>query len=239
MRDLRATFVTRRWARNLASARRASLAILHGPGTPRERAMAEAVATEWAGRHVSLTRRLVTSSLAGAAIAWWLTGLAAAAPVTVVGGIALAAAACDLHSRRIPNELVLVGVVVVAAAWGLVGTFDGRMMGDVASDVLVGCLLSGAPLLLAIWLVAPHLIGGGDWKLLGVCGLALGYAAPLAAVVMVAVCFGSMLVVAALTHRRHVPLAPAIAAGYAVAVGVAIAQPQLVDGVVLVSAPSW
>jgi Flp pilus assembly protein protease CpaA len=194
--------------------------------------MAEAqAATEWAGRYVSPTRRFVASSLAGAAIAWWLTGLAAAAPVTVVGAVALAAAAYDLHSRRIPNELVLIGMGAVAAAWGLVGTFDSRMMGELARDLLVGCLLSGAPLLLAIWLVAPHLIGGGDWKLLGVCGLALGYAAPLAAVVMVAVCFGGMLVVAAATHQRHVPLAPAIAAGYAVAVGVAITQPQLVGGV--------
>jgi leader peptidase (prepilin peptidase)/N-methyltransferase len=193
--------------------------------------MAEAVATEWAGRYMSLTRHVVAFSLAGAAIAWWLTGLAAVAPVTVVGAIAVAAAACDLHSRRIPNELVLVGVVVVAASWGLVGTFDGRMMGELARDVVVGCLLSGAPLLLAIWLVAPHLIGGGDWKLLGVCGLALGYAAPLAAAVMVAVCFGGMLLVAVATHQRHVPLAPAIAAGYAAAVGVAIAQPHLVGGV--------
>ena len=52
------------------------------------------------------------------------------------------------------------------------------MMDELARDIVAGVVLSGAPLLFAIWLVAPRLIGGGDWKLLAVMGVAIGYLDP-------------------------------------------------------------
>lgn len=168
------------------------------------------------------------AAVAGAAVvAWLVTGVAAAAPVVAVGGLTVTAAVCDARTGRIPNGLVLTGLAVVAFAWGIVAAADGRPMGELAGDLAAGALLGGAPVLFAVWLVAPGLVGGGDWKLLAVCGLALGYLAPLAAVAMVVVGFGSAIVVAAVVRRRYVVLGPLLAAGYVVAVIVTLAQPTL------------
>lgn len=168
------------------------------------------------------------AAVAGAAVvAWLVTGVAAAAPVVAVGGLTVTAAVCDARTGRIPNGLVLTGLAVVAFAWGIVAAADGRPMGALAGDLAAGALLGGAPVLFAVWLVAPGLVGGGDWKLLAVCGLALGYLAPLAAVAMVVVGFGSAIVVAAVVRRRYVVLGPLLAAGYVVAVIVTLAQPTL------------
>ena len=120
---------------------------------------------------------------------------------------------------------MLGGLAVVAFTWGIVAAVDDRTMGGLAHDLAVGCLLGGGPLLFAVWLVAPRLIGGGDWKLLAVCGLALGYLAPLAAVAMVVVGFGAAIVVATIARRRHVVLGPMLAAGYLVAVLAAVVEP--------------
>jgi Flp pilus assembly protein protease CpaA len=170
-------------------------------------------------------RAVVVASGPVAAAAWWLTGRAAAVPVVLVGAIVIAAACCDRATARIPNSLVLAGVVVVGCGWGFVGAFDERMMDQLARDVGAGLLLSGAPLLFAIWLVAPRLIGGGDWKLLAVMGAAVGYADPSLAALAGMVAFGGALVVAAVTRRRHLPLGPLFALGYWVAAAVAVGSP--------------
>jgi Flp pilus assembly protein protease CpaA len=163
-----------------------------------------------------------------AAGAWAVSGHAVAVPVAFVAVVAIAAARIDTRCGRIPNGLVLAGLLTVAASWGLVSSVDGTPMSTVARDVVAGCVLSGAPLLFAVWLASPRLIGGGDWKLLAVLGLTVGYLAPSAAAVVGAVGFAGAILLAAATRRRHVVLGPALAVGYLVAVGLAVVSPQLV-----------
>ena len=171
---------------------------------------------------------VVATAVIGA-ITWLVTGAAAAMPVSLVGGIALVAAVADHRSGRIPNGLVLAGLVVVGCGWGFVGTFDDRQMGPLGADLLAGLLLSGAPFLFVVWLLSPRLVGGGDWKLLAVCGLAIGYLAPVAALVIVMIGFVAAILVAALLRRRHVRLGPLLALGYAAAVLAAISAPELFE----------
>ncbi len=113
-----------------------------------------------------------------AATGWWITGAAVAVPLALVGGVALAAAIEDSHTGRIPNGLVLTGITIVASSWGFVAILDNRMMGPLALDVFAGLALGGAPVVFLIWLVAPRLIGGGDWKLLVVLGAVVGVPRP-------------------------------------------------------------
>ena len=165
--------------------------------------------------------------LIAAVIGWWVTGAAVALPVALVGGIAVAAAIEDVRTGRIPNGLVLTGIAVIACAWGFVATLDNRLMGPLAIDSLAGFVLGGAPVVFVVWLVAPRLIGGGDWKLLVVLGAMIGFVAPASASVIPMVAFGAATLAAAARRRRHVRLGPYLAAGYLVAVAAAITLPDL------------
>jgi Flp pilus assembly protein protease CpaA len=158
---------------------------------------------------------------------WWATGAAVALPVALIGAIAVAAAIEDVRTGRIPNGLVLSGIAVIACAWGFVATLDNRLMGPLAIDSLAGFVLGGAPVVFVVWLVAPRLIGGGDWKLLVVLGAMIGFVAPASASVIPMVAFGAATVAAAVRRRRHVRLGPYLAAGYLVAVAAAITLPDL------------
>ena len=60
-----------------------------------------------------------------AAGAWAVTGQAVAVPVAFVAVVAVAAAHHDTRCGRIPNGLVLAGLLAVAASWGLVSSVDG------------------------------------------------------------------------------------------------------------------
>lgn len=171
---------------------------------------------------------MAVAVVAGGAV-WLLTGVAASMPLAVVGGITVAAAIADHRTGRIPNGLVLTALVVVGCGWGFVGTLDDRQMSPLGTDLLAGLLLSGAPFLFLVWLVAPRLVGGGDWKLLAVCGLAIGYVAPLAAVVIVMVGFVVAVLGAAARRRRHVRLGPMLALGYVTALAAAALAPDLLQ----------
>jgi Flp pilus assembly protein protease CpaA len=160
-------------------------------------------------------------------VAWSLSGAALALTLTLVGGIAVAAAAEDAVSGRIPNGLVLLGLLVVGCSWGFVATVDNRLMRPLGVDMIAGTVLSGAPLVFIVWFVAPRLIGGGDWKLLAVLGAAVGALAPSAASVIPLVAFGAALVAAAGHRRREVRLGPYLAAGYAAAIVAALVAPAL------------
>lgn len=176
---------------------------------------------------VGIVTTLVVAAVIAGGVGWLATGAAASLPVALVAGLAIAAAVADHRTGRIPNGLVLAALVVVGCGWGFVGTFDDRRMTPLGADLLGGLLLSGAPLLFLVWLVAPRLIGGGDWKLLAVCGLAIGYVAPLAAVVIVMVGFVVAVFAAAAARRRHVRLGPMLALGYVAAIAAALVVPSL------------
>jgi Flp pilus assembly protein protease CpaA len=168
----------------------------------------------------------VVAAIAGAA-GWWVTGAAVALPIALVGGVAFAAAIEDARTGRISNGLVIIGVAIVACSWGFVATLDNRMMGPLAIDVLAGLVLGGAPVVFVVWLIAPRLIGGGDWKLLVVLGAVIGFVAPASASVIPMAAFGLATVAAIASRRRHIRLGPFLAAGYVVAVAVTVAQPEL------------
>jgi Flp pilus assembly protein protease CpaA len=165
--------------------------------------------------------------LIAAAIGWWITGAAVAVPVALVGGIAIAAAIEDVRTGRIPNGLVLTGLAVIVCSWGFVATLDNRLMGPLAIDSLAGFALGGAPVMFVVWLVAPRLIGGGDWKLLVVLGAMIGFVAPASASVIPMVAFGAATSAAVAGRRRHVRLGPYLAAGYLAAIAAAITLPEL------------
>ena len=139
----------------------------------------------------------------------------------------LAAAIEDSRTGRIPNGLVLTGITIVACSWGFVAILDNRMMGPLALDVFAGLALGGAPVVFLMWLVAPRLIGGGDWKLLVVLGAVVGFLAPASASVVPMAAFGAAAVAAATGHRRHIRLGPFLAAGYVVAIVAAVVEPEL------------
>jgi Flp pilus assembly protein protease CpaA len=162
-----------------------------------------------------------------AAVSWWVTGDAAAVPVTLVGAVALAAAVSDLRSNRIPNRVILIALGVLAGSWVLVSVVDDRPMAPLLADLSAGLVLSGAPAMFVTWLVAPRVLGGGDWKLLSVLGIAMGFLAPLGATVIVMAAFVGGLAVAAVVRQRNIILGPPLALGYAVAVAAVTLAPDL------------
>ena len=168
-----------------------------------------------------------TASVFAAAAGWWITGAAVVLPLALVGGVALAAAIEDSRTGRIPNGLILTGITIVSCSWGLVAIFDNRLMGPLAVDVLAGLFLGGAPVVFLVWLVAPRLIGGGDWKLLVVLGAVVGFLAPASATVVPMAAFGAAAVTAATRHQRHVCLGPFLAAGYVLAIVATVVEPEL------------
>jgi Flp pilus assembly protein protease CpaA len=95
------------------------------------------------------------------------------------------------------------------------------------ADLTAGLVLSGAPAMFVIWLVAPRVLGGGDWKLLSVLGIAVGYVAPLGATVIVMGAFVGGVAAAAFVRRRNVILGPPLALGYVAAVAAVVAFPDL------------
>ena len=80
------------------------------------------------------------------------------------------AAGFDLHSRRIPNPLIVVGLIL-----GL--TSQGMRAGD--AGLLQGLLAAGAVLLLLILPFAQKMLGGGDVKLAMLIGTWTGTLAAL------------------------------------------------------------
>jgi Flp pilus assembly protein protease CpaA len=167
------------------------------------------------------------AAVVAGAVGWSLTGAAVALPIALVGGVALSAAIEDVRTGRIPNGLVVTGIVIVACSWGFVATLDNRMMRPLAVDLIAGLVLGGAPVVFLVWLVAPQFVGGGDWKLLVVLGAMIGALAPASASVMPVAAFGAAIAAAIARRSRIVRLGPFLAAGYAVAIAAAVARPEL------------
>lgn len=114
-------------------------------------------------------------------------------PLTVVAAAAIAAAAIDLRTRRVPNVLTaaiaLVGLAIAAMGLGRVGIWL----------ALAGCLV-GLALMLPGYLIGA--MGGGDVKLLAAVGTLLGPGATLRAFVASAIAGGLIAVVVAWRRGR-------------------------------------
>jgi leader peptidase (prepilin peptidase)/N-methyltransferase len=146
-----------------------------------------------------------------------VSGRSVTAAVVGVGAVAGLAAIEDLRSRCIANDLMLVGAACVGVGALAAVVLDGREPSRVVGDVLLGVVASGVCVLAAIWVLRPGLIGGGDVKLLGVLGAALGLFAPLVAGLVgpVAVLVAGGMALAA--RSRRVALGPGLVVGFLVA----------------------
>ena len=123
--------------------------------------------------------------------------------------VALAAAVPDIRERRIPNALVLAGLLAVTA----LAVAGGRW-----PDALAGGALA-ATLLALPRLVAPAAVGSGDIKLAGVVGIGVGVTGVIVVVGLAVAAAGIMLAVRAarwsLARGRPLPFAPYLALGVA------------------------
>ena len=120
-------------------------------------------------------------------------------------GVALAASVTDVRERRIPNALVLVGLVVA----GAIAVLGGRWL-----DSLIGSGLGMAVLVLPR-LIARDAVGLGDIKLVGVLGLGAGISG-IVVIVGLAVAAATPVILWASRkghHFRPLPFAPFLAMG--------------------------
>jgi Flp pilus assembly protein protease CpaA len=139
----------------------------------------------------------------------------------IAASLAVAAAATDLSSRRIPNALTGIGAVTTAIVGGLVvANSDVTIV-----DLLGGAALFAGPLLAANLATAGRTPGLGDVKLATVLGAVLGTAGlvvtylTLLAVLATGAVFG--LAWQRRTGERGFPLAPGVAAATCVALAIA------------------
>ncbi len=122
-------------------------------------------------------------------------------------GVTLAASVTDIRERRIPNELILIGLVTAAA----VAATSGRWLDALAGGVL------GVAILTLPRLVARDAVGLGDVKLAGVVGMGVGVTGVVVVVALAVVAAMTTFVLLRLgsrsTHRRDLPFAPFLLAG--------------------------
>jgi leader peptidase (prepilin peptidase) / N-methyltransferase len=128
-----------------------------------------------------------------------------------LGVLGVALAAIDISAQRLPDRLTLPAYPVLIAA--LAGAaLVGHDAGALVRALLGGLALAAGYLLLAI--VRPGQLGGGDVKLAGLVGLALGWVGWPALIAGVALGFVlSALVSLALLIARRVTLHSAISFG--------------------------
>jgi Flp pilus assembly protein protease CpaA len=174
--------------------------------------------------------KIVVVTVLAAVVSVAVLGRSVAAPVGAAGVLAVLAAVSDARARRIPNSIPIAVVLWVVVGACLVLTLDHRPGSEVVGSVVSGLVLSGAPLLAAVWVVRASAIGGGDVKLLGALGCTLGLLAPYAACVLVLVAVIVALGQVVVARRRHVILGPALAVGYGVAVVVGAVANEILGG---------
>jgi len=132
--------------------------------------------------------------------------------VFAVTTVLLAISIIDLKTTEIPDSLVIaIGVLAIAAIW---------IMPDVALlNRAIGLVSVSVPLLI-IAVAIPGAFGGGDIKLLAVCGFLLGWQLTLLAFFFALILGGSFAIFLILSGRRkrkeHMVFGPAICAGVAV-----------------------
>jgi leader peptidase (prepilin peptidase) / N-methyltransferase len=114
----------------------------------------------------------LASAVAVGALAGRFAGTPEVAAFCVLGALGVALAAIDLQVQRLPDRLTLPAYPALLALLA-VAALLGHNAWPLARAVLGGLALGGAFLLLA--LIRPGGIGGGDIKLAGLAGLALGW----------------------------------------------------------------
>jgi Flp pilus assembly protein protease CpaA len=177
-------------------------------------------------RDVSVLVLTVVAAIAGGLV----SGRAVGVTLGAVGGVALTAAVVDVRTRRIPNLVALVVLGCLLVGIVLVVVFDHRSAADVTGSALVAWFLSGAPFVLAMWLLRPAVVGGGDLKLLSLLACTAGLLAPYAACLILLTAMVVALGQALARRALHVVLGPGLALGYAVALTAGVAANEVLGG---------
>lgn len=117
-------------------------------------------------------------------------------PLALLWVLVALAAGWDIAQRRIPNKLVLVGLIAGAAFQTQAGGFTG-----------LGLAILGAATALGVLIVpfALRWMGGGDVKLTMVCGMFLGWKAVLHIILLSSLLNGVVAVVL-LAAKKGLPL---------------------------------
>ncbi len=155
-------------------------------------------------------------------------GLSAAfAAAAVILGLLVAITIIDLEHGLILDRVVLpasVAALVMAPLWPLVGVEREFYVWSGPLESLASSLVGGGAgflFFLAIALVRPGGMGGGDVKLAGLLGLLLGLAGTVIAVWIAAVAGGGVAAALLLLRKRgrrsEIPFGPFLAGGAAVA----------------------
>jgi leader peptidase (prepilin peptidase) / N-methyltransferase len=114
----------------------------------------------------------LTCAAAVGALAWRFAGTPEVAAYCSLGAVGVALAAIDLKVQRLPDRLTLPAYPALLALL-IAAALVGHEAWPLARAVLGGLALGGTYLLLAM--IRPGGIGGGDIKLAGLTGLALGW----------------------------------------------------------------
>jgi leader peptidase (prepilin peptidase)/N-methyltransferase len=123
----------------------------------------------WLG--APLVLELVTASVV-ALLVWRFAGLPDALAFAFIGAVGVALAAIDIAVQRLPDRLTLVLYPGLVVLFGLAAVVDGHPS-YLLRALLGGLVLGGGYLVLA--LVSRGQLGGGDVKLAGGLGIALGW----------------------------------------------------------------
>lgn len=124
-------------------------------------------------------------------------------PAVLLLGLLLRAVWTDVHSRRISNGLVLVGLLAAFALQGLATPGAGlfaQPFGGLGLLTAAGGMLTGLGLLLPMYALGA--MGAGDVKLLAMIGAFLGPQDIVGAMLASAV-IGGVLALAVAIHQRH------------------------------------
>jgi prepilin peptidase CpaA len=155
-------------------------------------------------------RRVALAAMTTSWLAAWALSSSASVRVAVgaVGSLLIAAAVVDVHERRLPNRLLLAGVLTALGGALLAG--ERR----VVAAAVVGGIVAGASMLIVR---LARGIGMGDVKAAVVVGTSAGSVALIAAPMAIAVTAFVAAVYGLLAHRARLPLGPSLWVGWAVA----------------------
>jgi leader peptidase (prepilin peptidase)/N-methyltransferase len=118
-----------------------------------------------------LTLELVTAAVL-ALLLGRFAGLPDAAAFAFIGIIGVALAAVDIAVQRLPDRLTLPLYPGLLVLFGVAALINGEP-GDLLRALLGGLVLGGGYLIMAV--ISPGQLGGGDIKLAGGIGIALGW----------------------------------------------------------------
>jgi len=146
------------------------------------------------------------------ALAWRFAGTPEVAAFCVLGALGVALAAIDLQVQRLPDLLTLPAYPVLLALLAA-GAVVSHQPWPLGRAVIGGLALGGTYLLLAV--IRPGGIGGGDVKLAGLVGLALGWlgwravlGGAVLAVVLAAIAGVALLAARRVTLRSRISFGP-------------------------------